>query len=479
MFFPAFIRIICVLLAVIGLSMLLPVSAACVYGEYSLLPVFLIPLAVSLAAGIVALITVKKRQVVFSMRNAFAIVALCWICTCIYGALPFVLSGSVRNPVDAFFESVSGFTTTGATVLDNVECLPKSIILWRCQTHWLGGMGIVALTVAIFPLLGIGGFQLIKAETTGPEKEKVTSRIATTAKMLWIIYMVMTLIEITALKLAGMGMLDALCHAFSIAGTGGLSSRNDSVAAFHSPKIEEICTVFMFLGSVNYTVYCYAVTGRFSNIRNNTELKVQTGIYLSSVFIIAAVLFPMYRWSAFRYSAFESAAVMSTTGLSIADYTLWPPAAQFILFLLFFTGGASGSTSGGIKVIRWVILYKQVANEMRRMLHPHGIFSIRLNGRAGRKDVVFNATAFITLYIMLACIVTFCGCLANLDLLSSCTGSLAMLGNIGPAFGKFGPRYSYGSLPDCMKLLYSFAMLAGRLELYTMLIFFVPWYWKK
>jgi len=436
-------------------------------------------MSVSVLCGIISYIAGRKRKIEFSIHSSFVFVALAWVCTSIFGAVPLMMSGCIPHPADAFFESVSGFTTTGATILSEVESLPRSINLWRCQTHWLGGMGIVALTVALFPILGIGGFQLIKAETTGPEKGKMTAKIANTAKALWLIYVVLTAVQTAALMIAGMDFIDALSHAFATLGTGGFSTRTASVGDFHSPAIDWICIVFMFIAAANFSLYFYAVTGKFREIAVNSEFRAYAGIFFVSVAVVAAAIVPLYGIHSVRYAAFQVASIMSTTGFATADYTLWPVAAQFMLFVLFFIGGCSGSTAGGIKVIRWVIMGKQVTNETRRLLHPHGIFSIRLNGRVGRKDVVFNVAAFISMYLFFLFITTFIGCLGNLDLFTSFTGALSMLGNVGPAFGKLGPSCNYGFLPDFVKWWYSFAMLAGRLELYTMLIFFTPWYWKK
>ena len=397
------------------------------------------------------------------------------------GALPLYTTGCYKTFVDALFESVSGFTTTGATVLGELEALPISINLWRCETHWLGGMGVVTLTVALMPLLGVGGFQLIKAETTGPEKGKVTARITTTAKLLWLIYTGLTIIQTIALCIAGMGFIEALCHSFATLGTGGFSPRNASVGAYNSAAVDYICTLFMFLSGVNFSLYYYVIIGKLSDIKNNSELKAYCALVL---FFIVAVTFSLKSvygnfLTSFRYSSFQVVSLMTTTGFATADFASWPSSAQFWLFLVYFIGGCSGSTGGGIKVIRWVVIGKQLQNETRKMLHPHGVFSIRLNGRVGRKDLVPTVAVFIMLYFIVVFISTFVGCCGNLDPWSAFTASLSMVGNVGPAFGALGPTCNYGFLPDFVKLWYSFAMLAGRLELYTMMIYFMPGFWKK
>lgn len=331
------------------------------------------------------------------------------------------------------------------------------------------------------PLLGVGGFQLIKAETTGPEKGKVTARITTTAKILWGIYVGFTVAEMIALKIAGMDFVDALSHAFATLGTGGFSTKNASIGAYNSVAIDVICTIFMFLSGINFSLYFYIITGKWRDIYSNSEFKAYLGIV---AFLIIAVTISLKSYyggvgKSLRYSSFQVISLMSTTGFSTADFMQWPAVAQFLLFMTFFIGGCSGSTSGGIKVIRWVILGKQIKNETSLMIHPHGVFAIRLDGRPGRKDIVFNVASFMTLYFILVVVTTFVGCLGNLDLWSSVTGALTMVGNIGPGFGLLGPTSNFGFLPDFVKYWYCFAMLAGRLELYTILIFFMPAYWKK
>ena len=342
-------------------------------------------------------------------------------------------------------------------------------------------MGIVALTVALLPLLGVGGFQLIKAETTGPEKGKITPKITTTAKYLWIIYLILTAIQTILLKIFGMDFIDALAHAFSTLGTGGFSTKNNSIAFYNSIHIDIICTIFMFLAGINFSLFYYFVTKKFQDIKDNSELKAYCGICIFVIIAMALCLLPTYKsfGTALRYAAFQTTTIISTTGFASADFTLWPMTAQFFVFILFFIGGCSGSTAGGIKVIRWVVLHKQLSNETKKMLHPHGVFSIRLNNQPARKDLVFTVAGFLFIYLVLVIITTFVGCLAKLDLLTAFTTALSMVGNIGPGFGSLGPSCNYGFLPDFVKWWYCFAMLAGRLELYTMIIFFLPEYWKK
>lgn len=476
-----FARLIFIVLSIVGLSLIVPILTALSCGEFSVIPSFALPLAFSLVVGLIFFFAGKKTAIKFSIRSVFAFVALAWISISIFGTIPLLASGSLPTFHDALFESVSAFSTTGATVLSDVEALPRSINLWRCQMHWLGGMGIIALTVALLPLLGVGSFQLIKAESTGPEKGKITPKMANTAKTLWFLYTGFTLAHFIALKICGLDVIDSLSYAFSTLGTGGFATKNASIGAYNSLAVEIVCTIFMFLAGINFSLYFYVITGKFDEVRKNSELKAYLSLFALCVIVIAIVLIPHYGSfaRALRYSSFQVASVMTTTGYATADFTTWPPAAQYFIFLLFFTGGCSGSTSGGFKIIRWVVLKKQAWNEMLRMLHPHGVFTVSLNQKAGRKDLVFNVAAFTFVYFMLVFATTMISTFCGLDILTSFTASLSMVGNVGPAFGSLGPNENYGAICPFLKYWYSFAMIAGRLELYNLIIFLFPDYWKK
>ena len=476
-----FARLIFIVLSIVGLSLIVPILTALSCGEFSVIPSFAVPLAVSALVGVIFFFAGKKTTIKFSIRSVFAFVALAWISISVFGTVPLLASGSFSTFHDALFESVSAFSTTGATVLSDVESLPRSINLWRCQMHWLGGMGIIALTVALLPLLGVGSFQLIKAESTGPEKGKITPKMASTAKTLWFLYTGFTVAEFIALKICGLDVIDSLSYAFSTLGTGGFATKNASVGAYNSLAVEIICTVFMFLAGVNFSLYFYVITGKFEEVKKNSELKAYISLFALCVIVVALVLIPHYGSfaKALRYSSFQVASIMTTTGFATADYETWPSAAQYFIFLLFFTGGCSGSTSGGFKIIRWVVLKKQAWNEMLRMLHPHGVFTVSLNQKAGRKDLVFNVAAFTFVYFALVFFTTMVSTFCGLDMFTSLTASLSMVGNVGPAFGTLGPSANYGMIPTFLKYWYSFAMIAGRLELYNLIIFLFPDYWKR
>lgn len=481
MFAISFIKIISALLAIVGGMMIMPLCVGLAIGENSVILSFLIPMLASFMLLAIVFIPTRKLKISINTRQTYLIVAGSWIFMSLFGAVPLFATGAFPSVTDAVFESVSGFTTTGSTVCGHLETLPRSINLWRCITHWIGGMGIVTLTVALLPLLGVGGFQLIKAETTGPEKGKITARITTTAKYLWIIYAGFTLAEALLLRLAGMDWLDAFSHAFSTLGTGGFSPKDSSIGWYNSAAIDTIITVFMFFAGINFSLFYYIIVRKFDDIRDNSEFKAYIALVIFAILAVTFSLGGIYNTfpQKLRYGAFHVVSLLSTTGFSTADFTLWSPAAQFFLFALFFVGGCSGSTSGGVKVVRWVILFKQISNETKRMLHPHGIFAIRLNNRVGRKDVVFNVTAFMTLYFFMVALTTLVGCIGQLDLFTAFTGALSMIGNVGPAAGILSPSGNFGALPVFVKWWYCFAMLAGRLELYTMIMFFLPYYWER
>lgn len=479
--FLSFCKLIFLLLSIIALTTILPICVAFFYKEYFVIKAFTIPASFCFAISLLLLFITKNKQVKLSAKSGFAIVSIAWTMASVFGAIPFVISKTIPSFTDAFFESVSGFTTTGATILSEIESLPRSINLWRTQMHWLGGMGIVALTVALMPLLGVGGFQLIKAETTGPDKSKITPKITMTAKILWFIYLAMTVIQTVLLMIAGMDFVDALSHTFATLGTGGFSTRNLSVGQYNSVAIDWICTIFMLLAGVNFSLYYKLFLRKGKEVLENTELKVYIFIVIIATLFISLLILPQYGnfFTSLRYSAFQVASIITTTGFTTQDYTLWAQPAQFILFLLMFIGGCSGSTAGSIKVIRWVILSKQMTNEMRRMIHPYGVYNIRLNKHAGRKDIVFSVAGFIFLFLLLVFITAFIATFDGTDIITSFSASLALIGNIGPGFGKVGPAFNYGFFSPFTKWWFSFAMIAGRLELYTILIFCLPSYWKK
>lgn len=468
------------ILSIVAGSFFIPVLVAVVLREWYVLSAFFIPMFVVWAVTLMLFLKTRKEHIRLTIREGIVLVSAAWLGACVLGSIPFMLSGTVKYFSDAFFESVSGFTTTGASVLQNIESYPMALRVWRTQMHWLGGMGIVALTVALFPLLGVGGFQLIKSETSGPDKGKVTAKITHTAKALWFIYFGMTIIQLVLLRMAGMPFLEALCHSFSTLGTGGFSTQNTSIGSYHSAAIEIICTVFMFLAGVNFSLYFHLFTGKPEEFFRNSELRAYIRISVCAGIGIAAALVPLYGLgAAFRHSFFHVASILTSTGFSAVDYCTWPSFAQAILFLLMFVGGCSGSTAGGIKVIRWVVLRKQALNEMQRLLHPHGVFSIQLNRRPGRKDVVYSVAGFMFVYFICLFLTFLAAALSGVDMLTAFSGALTLVGNIGAAFGKIGSGGDFSFFPHWAKIFFSFSMLAGRLELYTIVIVCLPAFWHR
>ena len=466
------LRILTYVLGITGSALLLPVTVAAIEGERHMLAPFLVPMVVAWGLAAIFWLKVREKPKVIGIQDAFSVVGILWIVICLFGAVPLYFSGAFPSFTDAMFESVSGFTTTGATVLANVESLPRSVNIWRCETHWLGGMGVVALAVAMIPLLGAGGFRLIKAETSGPDKTKLTSSVATTAKLLWFFYIGMTAIATFLLCRCGMDYVDALCHAFSAMGTGGFSSRNGSVGAFGLPSAEWICILFMLLSTVNFMLYCRLLTGRFSEVFRNSELRA----FLLIAAVSSLALFCIEpsdiagTGKALRDACFQAAAMLSSTGFMTEDYTSYLPASQIVIIALCLAGGCSGSTASGIKIIRWTVLAKQLVNEMHRLIHPYGVYSLRINGSPIRDSVVSTVSAFVFAYTVLVVISALAGAAAGLDLVTAVSGAFSMVGNVGPAFGELGPTSNYGFIPTALKWWYMVAMLAGRLEIYTLLL---------
>ncbi len=464
--------------------MLIPLFIALYYKEQHTAKAFLTPIIIiTILSSIYLIFNRKQKKVSLSTRDGFLLVSLSWVLASLFGALPAHLSDAIPSFTDSFFETMSGFTTTGASILEEIEILPKSILFWRSLTHWLGGMGIVVLTVAIFPLLGIGGLQLIKAEAPGPTVDKITPRIAQTAKILWYTYISFTIIQTTLLMFGGMDLYDALTHTFGTLATGGFSPKAASVGFYKSAYIHWVITAFMVMAGVNFILYFKLITGRLKDVFRNTEVKVYLAIFVVATAIVAFYLDGVGYYNnlseSFQYAGFQAASILTTTGYATADFVQWPVFAQVILFLLMFIGGCSGSTGGGIKVIRIVTLFKQGLNEMKYLLHPKGIFSLKIDGNRIKKDIVYAISGFVFLYLFLIIITTIVVAFGGYDIITSLTTSLATVGNIGPGFGKIGPTQNYQHFPDLIKWFLSFAMMAGRLELYTVLVIFTRQFWKK
>ncbi len=478
------INAVSILVFLIGLFMLIPFFIAIGAGESRSISAFGCTIAVSLSvSALIFFMTKKGNSGAFKARDGFLMVALSWIIASALGAMPLFLSGAIPNFADAYFETMSGFTTTGASILREIEGLPSSILFWRSLTHWLGGMGIVVLTVAILPLLGVFGINLMKAEAPGPSMDKISTRIASTAKILWLIYVSLSVLEIILLMFGGMNLYDAAIHSFGTLATGGFSNKNLSVGHFNSAYIHNVITVFMVMAGLNFVLYFKLISGRFKDIFKNTEFKVYLGIFAVATLFVALKLNSDAVYSSFseslQYASFQVASILTTTGYATADFAKWPEFTRIILFIVMFIGGSAGSTGGGIKVVRIVTLFKLGVNEMKKFLHPRSVFSFKINGERMTKDATYSIAGFFFLYIMFLLITTMVVGLGGYNILTSFTTALATVGNIGPGFGMIGPANNYADFPDWIKWFLSFAMMVGRLEVYTVLILFVPRFWRK
>jgi trk system potassium uptake protein len=415
-----------------------------------------------------------------NFREAFVMVTFSWTAVALIGALPFVLSGAMPDPIDALFESMSGFTTTGSTVLADIEAVQPGILLWRSTTQWLGGMGFIVLGVAILPYLGVGGMQLFRLEAPGPQTDRLQPRISATARLLWIVYVVLTVLLFALYAVAGMSAFDAVNHALTTMPTGGFSTRSASMGAYSS-TIQWICIVFMFVAGTAFTLH-YRLIMRGPRIYwSDPEWRLYTGIMLVATAIIAiltheggtAVL------DTLRTAAFQVVAIATTTGYGTADFALWMPGAQIVLFLLFFVGGMAGSTAGGMKTVRVLLVLKHMWLEVRKQLHPRAVFVPKIGRRPVREDVLLNVLGFVLIYMLLFGLGTFAMASLGFSPASAAGAAATALSNVGPALAELGPTSHFGDVPDAGKLILVFLMLVGRLEIYTVLLLFHPALYRR
>ena len=468
------------LLVFVGIFMLLPAIFSLYYGDDDLFYV-LISSGITILVGVILWLSLRFKGEI-RIRDSFAIVTFGWITVSIFGALPFYLSGYIPSFTNAFFETMSGFTTTGASILTNIEALPHGLLFWRSLTHWLGGMGIIVLSLAIFPMLGIGGMQLYKAEIPGPIPDKLTPRIQQTAKLLWGVYVLISLIETILLMFGGMNVFDSLCHTFGTMATGGFSTKNTSITHFNSAYIDYVIVLFMFIAGANFSLHYYGLRGKFSSYWKSEEFRFYLGITaFFTLFMTVDNLFTIMPnfLESFRYSFFQVVSIMTTTGYATADYEKWSSASQFILMFLMFIGGSAGSTGGSIKILRVMIFFKLGTTELKKLLHPKAIIPVRVDGNAVSPNVIVNILGFMFLYLAILIVATIIMNVIGLDLISSFASVAATLGNIGPGLGSVGPADNYFHIPAIGKWVLSFCMLAGRLEIYTVLVLFTRSFWKK
>jgi len=464
----------------LSVTLLVPALVSVIYGEDDLIPI-LISAGISLVLGAI-LVLLFRVKVDLKIKEGFALVTLSWLSFALIGALPFYISGYIPSYTDAFFETMSGFTTTGATILTDIEVLPHGLLFWRSFTHWLGGMGIILLSLAILPLLGVGGMQLYKAEVPGPEHDRLTPRIKNTAVILWEVYVIISVIEAVLLYLAGMNVFDSICHTFGTMATGGFSTKNASIGYYNSPMIDTIIIVFMIIAGINFFLHFRAIQGDLKSYFKDTEALFYLGLigFGSTAIIFSLVLTQDYSIStAFQKGMFQVVSIITTTGYGTGDYELWAFSAQVILFIFMFIGGSAGSTGGGMKIMRLVVLLKFGLNEIKKLIHPQAVLPVRINKRTIPNEIVANIAGFFMLYISLFVLGVIVMSFQGLDFSSSLGSVAATIGNIGPGLGSVGPTDNYAHINDFGKWFLSFLMLAGRLEIYTVIIMLTPVFWKK
>jgi trk system potassium uptake protein TrkH len=474
------LRLLGALLLFLAATLLIPIPFSLYFGDGAFAALLLSAL-LSLAAG-AGLFFRCRSDKELSLREGFAVVTFGWLLFSIFGALPFLFSGAIPGVLDAIFETMSGFTTTGATILTEIESLPESILLWRALTHWLGGMGIIVLSLAILPMLGVGGMQLFKAEVPGPTADRLKPRIQDTAKLLWGVYVLLTAVETVLLMFGGMNFYEALCHAFATLATGGFSTKNASVGAYQSAYIDWVVTFFMFLAGVNFSLHYHALRGRLREYWKSEEFRCYLGITLGATLLLVIVNHGGVYQSLFqnlRYSAFQVTSILTTTGFGTADYEQWPVLSQYLLAFLMFIGGCAGSTGGGIKVLRILLLFKHAHVQIFRLIHPRAVRLVKLGDIPVDRDVMQSILGFFALYIGIFVFASFLMAASGLDLVSAGMSVIATLGNIGPGLGSIGPIDNYAHVAPFGKMVLIICMLLGRLELFTVLVLIFPTFWRR
>ncbi len=483
------LNILGAILALTGFTMMVPALIAWGYNEPDLVG-HLQSMGICMGIGIpVWLFTRKSRSL--NNKDGFVIVTLSWLLVALAGAMPFYLSGAIPNFTDAWFESMSGVTTTGATIIGNpntlphlpngIESLTHGVLYWRSFIQWIGGMGIIVFTIAILPLLGVGGVQLFKAEVPGPVSDKIRPRVKETAKILWMVYVGLTAAEAILLSISGMSWFDAICHAFTTLPTGGFSTQNASIAAYANPAIHYIIILFMFIAGVNFFLHFRSLTGNIKISFKDPEFLAYIGItFAATLFIFLNIASAQGEWTHdnFLSSLFQSVSILTTTGYVSADYEIWPFFSQYLILILMFIGAMGGSTGGGMKVARIILLVKYAATETRRMLHSRAIIPIRIGDRYIGEDVVRNTLGFFLFYISIFGITALILTTLNLDIESAIGAAASAIGNIGPGLGAFGPTDNYALLHPMGKWMLTFCMLLGRLEIFTIMVLFSRTFWK-
>ena len=476
------LKIIGVLTLFFGLTMIFPLLVGLYYSDGSLIPL-LKSMVITVATGLILYLIFRKAEAdTISQREGMAIVTVGWAAVGLFGAIPFYLGDAQFTFTDAVFESVSGFTTTGASVLTNIEALSKGLLFWRSFIQWLGGMGIIVLSVAILPFLGVGGMQLYKAEVPSPVPDKLKPRIRDTAMILWKVYAVISLVEVILLMLGGMGLYDALCHTFTTMPTGGFSTKNASVAHYDSVYFDCVFIFFMLLAGINFSLHYQMIRGKTLAFWQDSECRFFLGAVAVLTLVVSLDVFrTVYNTmgDALRYGAFQVVSIVTTTGFATADYEQWPAMSQLILLMCMFLGASAGSTGGGMKCLRIMLCFKYCYRELFSLIHPHAVTRIKIGGKTVPDDVMRSVLGFLALYVGLFAFSSVVLAGLGVDFTTSFAAVAATIGNIGPGFGAVGPVESFAGLPVAGKWLLAWCMLLGRLEIFTVIILVVPEFWRK
>ena len=478
--FASVMRVMGFLWMFLAVAMLLPLVFSLYYGDGDALA-FIISAAITFASGVMSFVMTRTHGDLRA-KEGFAVVTFGWISFTIFGSLPFILTDAIPDITNAFFETMSGFTTTGATILTNIESLPHGILLWRSLTQWIGGMGIIVLTIAILPFLGVGGMQMYRAEMPGPTADKLTPRITQTAKILWGVYVFLSGAELLLLMAGGMSFYDALNHAFTTMSTGGYSTRDASVGAFDSAFIDWVIIIFMVLAGTNFSLHYRLLRRDWGAYFKNQEFLFYMSLIAIAMTIVSVDIFFNRRATVaatFEDGLFQVVSILTTTGYGTADYEKWAFSSQFVLFMLMFFGGMAGSTAGGMKVIRIFVVVKFIYSEIARLVHPNAVVPVRIGNTVVPQDVVRNVLGFFVLYMLVFMIGVLIMTSMGLDMATSFGSVAATLNNIGPGLGSVGPVDNYNHLPAMGKWILSLLMLLGRLELFTVIALLSPYYWQK
>ena len=448
--------------------------------------VFLLSTIITLLAGVIGLLVGRRAESRMGEREGYVIVAMVWVVFSAFGLLPYYLSGQVPTLTDAWFESMSGFTTTGATIIPDLEVITHGLLFWRSLTQWIGGMGIIVLSIAILPIFGLNGMQLYAAEVTGLTYEKLSPRIADTAKMMWMTYVILTASEILGLWLCGMPIFDAVCHSFSTIATGGFSTHNNSLEFYDSAAIHYIVTFFMFISGINFVLLIYLLRGKARYFFRDEELRwYSVAVAMFAVLLTLGLYIARPGWSgvemerAFRDSLFTVISSMTSTGYTISDYMYWPVVAWVVIFFLMLTGACAGSTAGGIKWVRLAIILKNGVAEFQRRIHPNAIIPVRLNEKTVPQQTINNIMAFLIFYVFIIAVTVVIFCATGVDFDEAIGSAVSAIGNVGISIGQFGPAGTYAAFPTVAKWVMSFVMLIGRLEIFTILLLFTRVLWRK